>query len=163
VFRTYDTRTDGAWLKLCWATCSDCQQCPVKPTCVPGAKRKQLTRTICDGPYRRAWQRQQATRGQRMRQGRQGTVEPVFGHLLPCYGRRRMNVRGLFGAHKTILLTALAYNLKKLLKHRPNRQVSLALPPPLLAVSRRTGGLADAPSADSGARQAADRKVNPLN
>jgi len=140
-FRKYDTRADGAWLKLYWATCSDCQQCPLKSTCVPGAKRKQLTRTIYDAAYRRAWQRQQTTRGQRMRRVRQGTVEPVFGNLLPHYGLRRLNVRGLAGAHKTMLLTAVAYNLKKLLKYHPTRQVSLAmaLPLPLRAVNRRAG------------------------
>ena len=106
---------------------------------MPGAKRKQLTRTLYDAAYRRAWQRQQTTRGQRMRRVRQGTVEPVFGNLIHHYGLRRMNVRGLAGAHKTMLLTALAFNLKKLLKHRPNRQRSLAvaLPQPLLAVNRR--------------------------
>ena len=104
---------------------------------MPGAKRKQLTRTIYDGPYRRAWLRQQTRRGQRMRRVRQGTIEPVFGNLLPHYGLRRLNVRGLAGAHKTMLLTAVAYNLKKLLKHRPNRQLSLAmaLPRPLLAAN----------------------------
>jgi hypothetical protein len=138
-FRKYDTRVDGAWLKLYWATCSDCQQCPLKPACVPGAKRKQLTRTIYDAAYRRAWQRQQTRRGQRMRRVRQGTVEPVFGNLLPHYGLRRLNVRGLAGAHKTMLLTAIAFNLKKLLKHCPKRQAGLAvaLPRPLLAVNRR--------------------------
>ncbi|WP_457072067.1 transposase [Hymenobacter sp. UYAg731] len=67
--------------------------------------------------YRRAWQRQQTRRGQRLRRVRQGTVEPVFGNLLPHYGLRRLNVRGLVGAHKTMLLTAVAYNLKKLLKY----------------------------------------------
>ena len=141
-FRKYDTRADGAWLKIYWATCSDCQHCPLKPTCVPGAKRKQLTRTIYDGPYRRAWQQQQTTCGQRMRRVRQGTVEPVFGNLLPHYGLRRMNVRGLAGAHKTMLLRSVAYNLKKLLNnYHPTRQVSLAmaLPRPLLAVNRRAG------------------------
>ncbi|SFQ78889.1 IS1182 family transposase [Hymenobacter arizonensis] len=140
-FRKYDTRADGAWLKLYWATCSDCQQCPLKPTCVPGAKRKQLTRTIYDAAYRRAWERQHTRRGQRKRRVRQGTVEPVFGHFLHHYGLRRMNVRGLVGAHKTMLLTAVAYNLKKLLRHRPNRQVSVAvaLPRPLLAANRRAG------------------------
>ena len=104
---------------------------------MPGAKRKQLTRTIYDAAYRRAWLRQQTRRGQRMRRVRQGTVEPVFGNLLPHYGLRRMNVRGLAGAHKTMLLTAVAYNLKKLLKYRPQHQVSraLALPKPLLAVT----------------------------
>ncbi|MFC6225855.1 IS1182 family transposase [Hymenobacter artigasi] len=139
-FRKYDTRADGNWLKIYWATCSDCQQCPLKPTCVPGAKRKQLTRNIYDAAYRRAWQRQQSRRGQRMRRVRQSTVEPVFGSLIHHYGLRRMNVRGHAGAHKTMLLTAVAYNLKKLLKYRPQQQLSLAvaLPSPLLAANRRS-------------------------
>ncbi|WP_426061203.1 IS1182 family transposase [Hymenobacter sp. B1770] len=140
-FRKYDTRVDGAWLKLYWATCSDCQQCPLKSTCVPGAKRKQLTRTIYDAAYRRAWERQHTRRGQRKRRVRQGTVEPVFGSLLHHYGLRRLNVRGLAGAHKTMLLTAVAFNLKKLLNHCPQRQLSraVALPRPLLAANWRAG------------------------
>jgi hypothetical protein len=122
--------------------CRDCQQCPRKPLCAPRAKRKQINRTIYDAAYAgRAWQRQQTRRGQRMRRVRQGTVEPVFGNLLPHYGLRRLNVRGLTGAHKTMLLTAIAFNLKKLLKYRPSWQVSLAvaLPMPLIAVNRRFG------------------------
>ena len=136
-FRKYDVGADGGWRKIYWADCSDCQQCPLKPTCVPGAKRKQLTRTLYDAPYRRAWQRQQSRRGQRMRRVRQSTVEPVFGHLIHHYGLLRMNVRGHAGAHKTMLLTAVAYNLKKLLKYRPERQASLAvaLPRPVLAAT----------------------------
>ncbi len=106
---------------------------------MPGAKRKQLTRTIYAAPYRRAWQRQQSRRGQRMRRVRQSTVEPVFGNLLHHYGRRRMNVRGQAGAHKTMRLTAVAYNLKKLLKYRFQQQVNavVALPQPLLTANAR--------------------------
>ena len=139
-FRKYDTTADGNWSKIYWATCQDCQQCPLKPTCVPGAKRKQLTRTLYDAPYRRAWQRQQSRRGQHMRRVRQSTVEPVFGNLIHHYGLRRLNVRGLAGAHKTMLLAAVAYNLKKLLKHRLQQQVAaaVALPRPLLAANTRT-------------------------
>ena len=72
-----------------------------------------------------------------MRRVRQSTVEPVFGSLIHHYGLRRMNVRGRAGAHKTRLLTAVAYNLKKLLKYRPEGQLSLAmaLPRPLLTAS----------------------------
>ena len=138
-FRKYDTAADGHWLKIYWADCSDCQQCPLKPTCVPGAKRKQLTRTLYDAPYRRAWQRQQSRQGQRMRRVRQSTVKPVFGNLIHHYGLRRMNVRDHAGAHKTILLTAVAHNLKKLLKYRPNQQVGgvVALPLPPLAANAR--------------------------
>jgi len=66
-FHRCDVTTDGSWVKLYWATYSDCPQCPRKPTCVPGAKRKQLTKTIYDAAYYRAWQRQQSRWGQRMR------------------------------------------------------------------------------------------------
>lgn len=74
-----------------------------------------------------------------MRRVRQGTVEPVFGHLIYHYGLRRRNVRSHAGAHKPMLLAAVACNLKKLLKHRPERQVSLAvaLARPLLAADTR--------------------------
>ena len=138
-FYRYHVTTDGNWVKLYRAAYRDCQHCALKPTCVPGAKCKQLTKTIYDAAYHRAWQRQHSRRGHRQRRLRQSTVEPVFGHLLHHYGLRRMNVRGLAGAHKTMLLTAVAYNLKKLLKYRPQRQLSLAvaLPKPLLAAQMR--------------------------
>jgi hypothetical protein len=138
-FQKYDTNQDGAWHKIYWAACHVCQQCPRKPLCAPRAKRKQINRTIYDAAYRRAWQRQQSRRGQRMRRVRQGTVEPVFGNLIHQYGLRRVNVRGHAGAHKTMLLAAVAYNLKKLLKHRPQRQLSLAvaLPRPFLTAVTR--------------------------
>jgi transposase len=131
-FQKYDTTADGSWLKIYWAACRDCQHCPLKATCAPKAKRKQLTRTIYDAPYRRAWQRQQSRRGQRLRRVRQSTVEPVFGNLIHHYGLRRVNVRGQAGAHKLMLLTAVAYNFKKLLKYRPKQAIHLAvaLPPP---------------------------------
>ncbi len=139
-FQKYDTNQDGSWHKIYWAACRDCQQCPRKPTCAPRARRKQTNRTIYDTAYRRAWLRQQSRRGQRMRRVRQSTVEPVFGNLIHHYGLRRVNVRGQAGAHKTMLLTAVAYNLKKLLKHRQQQQVSVAvaLPRPLLAANRRS-------------------------
>ncbi|WP_426062224.1 transposase, partial [Hymenobacter sp. B1770] len=138
-FAKVDTTAEGDWVKLYLATYQECQNCPLKPTCIPKGTYKQLTRTIYGGSYRRAWQRQQSRRGQRMRRVRQSTVEPVFGSLLHHYGLRRMYVRGHAGAHKTMLLTAVAYNLKKLLKHRPQRQISqaVALPRPLLDAQRR--------------------------
>ena len=52
---------------------------------------------------------------------------PVFGSLIHHHGLRQMDVRGQAGGQKTTLLTVVAYNLKKLLKYRPNRQLSLAV------------------------------------
>ncbi|SEU08221.1 IS1182 family transposase [Hymenobacter actinosclerus] len=131
-FRKYDTSADGNWLKIYWAAYQDCQHCPLKPTCVPTAKRKQLTRTAYDPAYQRAWARQQSAQGQTMRRKRQSTVEPVFGNLIHHYGLRRVGTRGKAGAQKTMLLTAIAYNLKKLLKYQPRKGkvIALALPPP---------------------------------
>jgi hypothetical protein len=88
-----------------------------KPTCAPNSKKRQLIRTAYDAHYRRALARQQNRPGQRMRRLRQRTMEPVFGSLLQHYGLRRVNTRGRSSAHKTMRLTAIAFNLKKLLKH----------------------------------------------
>jgi len=126
-FRTYSTSLDGNWLKNYRAEYRDCQACPLKPTCVPSATQKKLVRSPYDAAYLRAWQRQQSRAGQRRRRVRQGTVEPVFGNLLHHYGLRRVNTKGQAAAHKTMLLTAIAYNLKKLLKHQPKRVIRVAL------------------------------------
>ncbi|SMB92414.1 hypothetical protein SAMN00120144_2152 [Hymenobacter roseosalivarius DSM 11622] len=67
-----------------------------------------------------------------MKRLRHSTVEPVFGSLIHHYGLRRIGMRGQAGAHKAMLLAAMAYNLKKLLNHRPTQflSVALALPKP---------------------------------
>ena len=87
------------------------------------------SRKPSDAAYNRAWQRQHSRRGHRHRRLRRSTVEPVFGHLLPHYGLRRLNVCGLAGAHKTVQLTVVVYNPKKLLKPRPQQQVGGVVAP----------------------------------
>ena len=126
-FRKYRATADGTWMKHYRAYYQDCQACPYKTSCIPSADHKQLVRSAFDAAYRRAWHRQRSTQGQRMRRVRQRTVEPVFGNLLQHYGLRRVGTKGKAAAHKTMLLSAIAYNLKKLLKHQPKRVVSLAL------------------------------------
>jgi transposase len=126
-FRNYCTSQDSGWLKNYRAEYRDCQACPRKPTCVPSATQKKLVHSPYDAAYLRAWQRQQSRAGQRRRGVRQGTVEPVFGNLLHHYGLRRVNTKGQAAAHKTMLIGAIAYNLKKLLRHRPKRAMSVAL------------------------------------
>lgn len=46
-----------------------------------------------------------------------GTIEPVFGNLINYYGMRKINVKGIKGAHKVMLLAAIAYNLRKWMKY----------------------------------------------
>jgi transposase len=126
-FRNYRPTADGVWMKHYRAFYQDCQHCPFKTDCVPKADHKHLVRSAFDAAYLRAWHRQRSPQGQRMRRVRQRTVEPVFGNLLQHYGLRRVGTKGRASAHKTMLLSAIAYNLKKLLKHQPKRAVSLAL------------------------------------
>ena len=48
---------------------------------------------------------------------RQGTIEPVFGNLINYYGLRKINTIGIHSAHKCMLMSAIAFNLKKLMRH----------------------------------------------
>jgi hypothetical protein len=50
---------------------------------------------------------------------RQSTVEPVFGSLINYYGMRKVNTMGIDLAHKSMLMSAIAYNLKKYMKYCP--------------------------------------------
>ena len=64
----------------------------------------------------RGYTRQQSARGKCMMRIRAGTVEPVFGNLINYYGLRKINVKGKTGAHKVMLMSAIAFNLEKLMK-----------------------------------------------
>ncbi|WP_375415910.1 IS1182 family transposase [uncultured Hymenobacter sp.] len=134
-FRNYGSTPDGSWQKNYRADYKDCSRCPLKARCVPKTAQRKITRTAFDAPYLRAWQRQHSRQGQHMRRVRQGTVEPALGQLLPHYGLRRVGTKGQAGAHKTMLLAAAAYNLRKLLKHRVTqpRSMALVLQPDLLS------------------------------
>jgi transposase len=126
-FRNYATSKDGTWAKNYRAAYQDCQQCPWKMTCTPAAPQQKFVRSAFDAAYRRAWHRQHSRAGQQMRRVRQRTVEPVFGSLLHHYGLRRVGTKGRAAAHKAMLLSAIAYNLKKLLKHQPKQTVTVAI------------------------------------
>ncbi len=53
-----------------------------------------------------------------MRKIRQSTVEPVLGSLINFTGMKRVNTRGLKQANKCMVMAAIAYNLKKLMKFK---------------------------------------------
>ncbi|MGI4744287.1 MAG: transposase [Janthinobacterium lividum] len=129
-FKSFYKDQDGGLAKVYRAASRDCRLCPSKPSCTPNVKKRQLIRTAYDAHYRRAFARQQSRPGQRKRGLRQRTIEPVLQH----YGLRRVNTRGRSSAHKAMLLTAIALNLKKLLKHQPKqtRCLAIALPAPPL-------------------------------
>lgn len=135
-FKRFDSDQDGRLSKRYSASSSDCRRCPRKPTCVPKSTKRKITRTAYDAQYRRALARQQSWLGRRMRRLRQRTIEPVFGSLLQHYGLRRVNTRGRSSAHKTMLLTAIAFNHKKLLNYQPKKTMPLAIALPRPTIER---------------------------
>lgn len=117
-FKGFSTNKYGTVLKNYWAAPRDCKACPMKPQCAPKKRCKSITRTIYDEPYLRAYARQHSEKGRQMKRLRQSTVEPVFGSLTQFYGLRKIGVLGKAGAHKVMLMAAIAFNLKKYLKKR---------------------------------------------
>ncbi|GAB3044679.1 IS1182 family transposase [Spirosoma litoris] len=126
-FKTFDRNADGGLLKVYRAAYQDCQQCPLKPTCVPKSQCRQIIRSAYDPHYRRALERQQSPRGKRMKRLRSATIEPALGSLVDYYGLRKINVRGKAGAHKVMLMAAVAFNLKKYMKFTTKSTVSQAI------------------------------------
>jgi Transposase DDE domain len=49
---------------------------------------------------------------------RQSTVEPVLGTLINFLSMKRVNTRGIKLANKCMLIAAIAYNIKKMLKFK---------------------------------------------
>lgn len=124
-FKGFHTTLDGTVQKIYRTTTKDCKACPMKSSCVPNKSLRQITRTIYDEQYLRAYSRQHSKRGRQMKKLRQSTVEPVFGSLTSYYGLRKIGVLGKAGAHKVMLMAAIAFNLKKYLK-KGGRQPSQA-------------------------------------
>lgn len=108
------------------ASRKDCNQCPIREACLgKTAKEKKFDVTYFYHYYQRAYQRQISSKGQCYKKLRQSKVEPVLGTLINFLGMRRLNARGKSAAHKVMLLAAVSYNLKKLLKD--SKKIDLAL------------------------------------
>ncbi|EOR94227.1 hypothetical protein ADIARSV_2643 [Arcticibacter svalbardensis MN12-7] len=115
-FKGFYTSLDGSVFRNYWAAPKECKACPLRPTCAPNVHCRKITRTIYDEQYLKAYSRQHSKRGRQMKKLRQSTVESVFGSLTHYYGLREIGVLGKAGAHKVMLMAAIAFNLKKYLK-----------------------------------------------
>ena len=104
---------------------TDCKNCPIKSQCIGKSFEKRFTVTFYRSHYERVIQRLKTPEGRRMKGKRQGTVEPVLGTLLNFMGIRKVFTIGIAQAHKQMVLSAVAYNLKKYLKYqfRPTSRV----------------------------------------
>jgi transposase len=109
----------GAYNNIYRLKRSECNQCPLSATCCAYGKRDTLISETVDKPYyQRMHIRMQTKKARRLMKKRQSTVEPVIGTLVNYLGMKKVNTKGLQQANKCMTLSATAYNIKKLIKHK---------------------------------------------
>ena len=114
------TLYDGAYfMKNYLANRKDCAGCPLKEQCSAYKKTITQIRETADKPYYdRMHVRMQTRKAKILKNLRQSTVEPVIGTLVNFLGIKRVNTKGLTQANKCLIMASIAYNLKKMLKHK---------------------------------------------
>jgi transposase len=102
-------------------TRADCKGCPWASECIGKSHEKRIRITVYKDQYDRASKRSKTRKAAYYKTLRQSTVEPVFGTLINFTGMRKINTRGIESANKVMLMAAMAYNLKKLMKYGSSR------------------------------------------
>ena len=103
-------------MKTYRSSSKDCGKCPLRNQCIGKSDFKKIDDTVDKHLYDRMHLILQTTRAKKMMKLRSSTVEPVLGTLINFLSMRRVNTRGLKQANKCMLMAAVAYNLKKLMK-----------------------------------------------
>ncbi|AYL97456.1 IS1182 family transposase [Mucilaginibacter celer] len=122
--------------KIYESSISDCKNCPCRDICANKKGFKKLVDSADKPLYEYMQRRVESLKGKLMMALRSSTVEPVFGSLINYTALDRINTKGLKQANKCMLMSAAAYNIKKLLKYK-TRPLT---PAPTSAI----GGLKDA-------------------
>jgi len=117
-FKAIVREQTGLYKKEYRASIAACRNCPLKLQCAGKTGRKKITDTTNKPLYDRMYQRMSTTKGKRMMRLRSCTVEPVLGTLVNFLGMKKVNTIGIKQANKCVVMAALAYNIKKLLKHK---------------------------------------------
>jgi transposase len=115
-FKKIQTTSLGYQMKVYRSSSKDCGSCPLRSKCIGKSDFKKIDDSVDKSLYDRMHQRLQTPKAKRMKKLRSATVEPVLGTLVNFLGMRRVNTRGIKQANKCMLMAAVAYNLKKLMK-----------------------------------------------
>ena len=115
-FKKIQTTSLGYQMKVYRSSARDCGHCPLRSKCIGKSDFKKIDDSVDKPYYDRMHARLQTNKAKRMKKLRSSTVEPVLGTLVNFLGMRRVNTRGVEGANKCMLMAAVAYNLKKLIK-----------------------------------------------
>jgi transposase len=115
-FKKIITTSLGYRMKVYRSSAKECGPCPLRSVCIGKSDFKKIDDSVDKPFYDRMHRRLQAVNGEDVRKIRSSTVEPVLGTLVNFLAMRRVNTRGIKQANKCIIMSAVAYNLKKLLK-----------------------------------------------
>jgi len=97
---------------------TDCGPCPFRTSCIGKSPEKKIVDTLDKPYYDKMHERLKGSYARKMKKLRQSTVEPVLGTLINFLAMKRVNTRGIKLANKCMLMAAIAYNLKKMLKFK---------------------------------------------
>lgn len=125
-FKKLKTTSLGYQVKVYRSSSKDCGNCALRSVCIGKSDFKKIDDTADKPLYDRMHARLQTLKAKRMKKLRSSTVEPVLGTLINYLSMRRVNTRGIRQANKCMLMSAVAYNLKKLLKWK-ERKVETAV------------------------------------
>ncbi len=115
-FKKLITTSLGYKMKVYRSSSKDCRHCALRSVCIGKSDFKKIDDSIDKPYYDRMHARMETMNRQNIKRLRSSTVEPVLGTLVNYLAMRRVNTRGIKQAAKCILMSAIAYNLKKLLK-----------------------------------------------
>jgi len=105
----------------------DCSGCPIRSSCIGKSPEKKIVDTLDKPYYDKMHQRLQGSYAKTMKKLRQSTVEPVLGTLINFLGMRRINTRGIKLANKCMIMAAIAYNIKKMIRFSKPKAISRAM------------------------------------
>ena len=126
-FKKLITTSLGYKMKVYRSSARDCGPCPLRSVCIGKSDFKKIDDSIDKPFYDRMHARLQTGNRVKIRQLRSSTVEPVLGTLVNYLAMRRVNTRGIKQANKCIIMSAVAYNLKKLLKWQSRKIKVIAM------------------------------------
>ncbi len=119
LFKGERTDSKGYTKKTYRSSETDCKNCPLRLQCCGvTTKFKKIDDSIDKPYYDRMHHKLSANPkyAKKISKIRSRTVEPVLGTLINFLNMRRLNSRGMASANKHVLLSAMCYNLKKLMK-----------------------------------------------
>ena len=128
-FKGIKTDSKGYQKKSYRSSESDCKNCPlVKQCCGKATKFKKIEDSIDKPYYDRMHKKltEQPLYAKKMSRTRSKTVEPVLGTLINFVNMKRLNTKGMEAANKHVLLSAMVYNLKKLMKFELQTRKTIA-------------------------------------